>query len=198
MASTPTHRPHHSRRRRHHHRHSHRHRHHRHRHHHRHHHHPRRRRLLLHPRRHPRRRHSHRRPRRPLLRPEAPLSPAATARATAGARAPESAGWEGCEQPTCHPVCEHGTCTRHGERASCACFEGWQGVRCDEPSLPIELSSAWSVHGARMCLLEPVHARGRQLAALLRSRCMQRTWPMRARYDACRAHGQRHQPIGSA
>jgi hypothetical protein len=57
--------------------------------------------------------------------------------------------------PTCHPVCEHGT--RHGERASCACFEGWQGVRCEEPSLPIELSSAWSVHGARMCLLEPVH-----------------------------------------
>jgi hypothetical protein len=59
--------------------------------------------------------------------------------------------------PTCHPVCELGTCTRHGERASCACFEGWQGVRCEEPSLPIELSSAWSVHGARMCLLEPVH-----------------------------------------
>ena len=71
---------------------------------------------------------------------------------------PERVGWEvaACEQPTCHPVCEHGTCTRHGERASGACFEGWQGVRCDEPSLPIELSSAWSVHGARMCLLEPV------------------------------------------
>jgi hypothetical protein len=87
------------------------------------------------------------------------LSPRPSARATAGARAPERVGWEvvACEQPTCHPVCEHGTCTRHGERASCACFEGWQGVRCDEPSLPIELSSAWSVHGARMCLLEPVH-----------------------------------------
>ena len=87
------------------------------------------------------------------------LSARPTARATAGARAPERVGWEvaACEQPTCHPVCEHGTCTRHGERASCACFEGWQGVRSDVPSLPIELSSAWSVHGARMCLLEPVH-----------------------------------------
>ena len=43
------------------------------------------------------------------------LSPRPTARATAGARAPERVGWEvaACEQPTCHPVCEHGTCTRH-------------------------------------------------------------------------------------
>jgi hypothetical protein len=89
------------------------------------------------------------------------LSPRPTARATAGARAPERVGWEvaACEQPTCHPVCEHGTCTRHGERASCACFEGWQGVRCDERHCPASCQ-AHGVCTERGCVCSSPYTHG--------------------------------------